>query len=209
MSRIGAAFTSAAKITVQLSQELKKGTFGCEIVKTMKILVHVCCAPCALFCFSRLKKEFSEVMGFWYNPNIHPYREYQKRLQSVKKWARETGMQIIYEDNYELKNFLRAVAYRESERCSICYYLRFQKTALFARRGKFDYFASTLLVSPHQNQKVIRAMAEAVGKEYTIKPYLTSFRESWRESRELSRNMGLYHQQYCGCIYSEAERYRG
>lgn len=175
----------------------------------MKILVHICCAPCALFCVPHLKGRFDEVLGLWYNPNIHPSTEYQKRLESVKKWAKETGANVIYEDTYELENFLRQLVYRESSRCRICYYLRLTKAALFARRGKFDYFTSTLLISPHQNQNLIIEVAKAVGEEYKVKPYLTSFREGWRESREYSKRMGLYHQNYCGCIYSEKDRYRG
>jgi len=106
----------------------------------MKILVHICCAPCAVFCFPRLREEFDEVMGLWYNPNIHPFEEYQKRLEAVRKWAQKTGIRVIYEDKYELKEFLREVVYRESYRCRICYYLRFKKAAIFARRGRFDYW---------------------------------------------------------------------
>ncbi len=175
----------------------------------MRILVHICCAPCALHCFPRIKEEFEEVFGFWYNPNIHPFIEYKKRLDSVKNWAEKTGIRVIYQEKYELKDFLREVVYRESKRCSICYYLRFKKTAIFARRGKFDYFGSTLLSSPHQNYDLMRAIAEEVAREYSIKPYLKPYREGWKESRELSKKMGLYHQQYCGCIYSEEERFKG
>lgn len=147
-------------------------------------------------------------MGLWYNPNIHPYTEYQTRLASVRKWAKETGTRIIYQDEYELKSFLREVVYRESSRCRICYYLRLKKVAVFARRGKFDRFGSTLLYSPHQNQNLIKDVARAVGEEEGISPYLKSFSEGWRESKKLSRKMGLYHQQYCGCVYSEQERYK-
>jgi len=174
----------------------------------MRILVHICCAPCALYSFPRLKEEFEEVIGLWYNPNIHPFQEYSRRLDSLREWAKKENIKIIYENRYELQDFLREVVYRESRRCFICYYLRFRKTAIFARRGKFDYFGSTLLYSPHQNQDLIRTVAEAVGKEYSIKPYLRFFKEGWKESRKLSRQMGLYHQQYCGCVYSEEERYR-
>ena len=170
--------------------------------------MHICCAPCALFCFPRLKEKFNEVMGFWYNPNIHPLREYQKRLESVKKWAQKTSTQVIYQDSYGLRDFLREIVYREEYRCRICYYLRFKKTAIFAKKGKFDYFGSTLLVSPHQNQSLMKNGAKAVAKEYSIEPYLDSFKKGWKENRELSRSMGFYHQQYCGCIYSEEERYK-
>ncbi len=174
----------------------------------MKILIHICCAPCALFCFPRLKEEFKEVMGFWYNPNIHPLKEYQKRLESVKKWAQKTGTKVIYQDSYGLRDFLREIVYRETDRCRICYYLRFEKTAIFAKKGKFDYFGSTLLVSPHQNQSLMKNTAKVVAKEHSIEPYLDSFKKGWKESRELSHRMGFYHQQYCGCVYSEEERYK-
>ena len=174
----------------------------------MCIRDSICCAPCALFCFSRLKEEFDEIMGLWYNPNIHPYVEYQKRLESVKRWAEKIGARVIYEDRYEMREFLREVVYRESQRCRICYYLRLRKAAIFAKKGKFDYFTSTLVVSPHQNQELIKNIAVAIGQEYGIKPYLRSFKEGWKESRELSKKMGLYHQTYCGCIYSEEERYK-
>lgn len=174
----------------------------------MQILFHICCAPCALHCFPRLKKEFDDIFGFWYNPNIHPLQEYRRRLNSVKEWAEKTNTRVIYEDKYELQDFLRGIAFRESNRCQICYYLRLKKTAIFARRGKFDFFGSTLLCSPHQNQDLIRNIAREIGEEYSINPYLKSFREGWKESKEVSREMDLYHQQYCGCIYSEAERFK-
>ncbi len=174
----------------------------------MKILLHLCCAPCAVYLFPKLRGEFQEVMGFWYNPNIHPFLEYQKRLETVKLWAEEEDARIIYLDEYDLKGWLRRVVYRESKRCFLCYELRLRQTAIFARRGKFDYFGSTLMISPHQDQKLLRELMEALGKEYGVKPYLKKIEEGWRKSRELSKKMGLYHQKYCGCIYSEAERYR-
>ncbi len=147
-------------------------------------------------------------MGFWYNPNIHPFLEYQKRLEAVKLWAKKEKVRIIYKDEYDLKGFLRRVVYRESKRCYLCYHLRLRQTAIFARKGKFDYFGSTLIISPHQDQKLLRELMETLSKEYGVKPYLRKIEEEWRKSRELSKKMGLYHQKYCGCIYSEAERYQ-
>jgi len=174
----------------------------------MKILFHICCAPCAVYPFLKLKEEFDEVMGFWYNPNIHPFLEYQRRLKAVRTWAEKQKTRIIYQDEYDLKGFLRRVVYRESERCFFCYQMRLEKTAIFARRGKFDYFGSTLLFSPHQKRDLFKEIAEAVGREYGVTPYLKSMEGGWRKSMELSRKMKLYHQEYCGCIYSEEERYR-
>jgi len=175
---------------------------------TMKILVHICCAPCAVYPFRKLQEEFETVIGLWYNPNIHPFREYQRRLEAVRRWSEMEGVRVIYQDNYDLKGFLRKVVFRESERCFFCYRMRLEKAAIFARRGKFDYFASTLALSPHQNQRIFQDVARSIGKEYGIKPYLNPLKGAWRKSMELSREMGLYHQQYCGCIFSEEERFR-
>jgi hypothetical protein len=146
-------------------------------------------------------------MGFWYNPNIHPFLEYQKRLEAVKLWAKKEDVRVIYKDEYDLEGFLRTMVYREPKRCFLCYELRLKQAAIFARRGKFDYFGSTLMVSPHQDQKLLRELLEALSKEYGVKPYLRKIEEGWQKSRELSKKMGLYHQKYCGCIYSEAEKY--
>ncbi|MCD6231950.1 epoxyqueuosine reductase QueH [Candidatus Aerophobetes bacterium] len=174
----------------------------------MKILMHLCCAPCAVYPFSKLREEFEEVMGFWYNPNIHPLVEYRKRLEAVKIWAEKEKIRVIYENEYGLRKFLRQVVYREERRCFFCYQMRLEKTAIFARRGKFDYFGSTLLFSPHQNQKIFREIIEELSKKYKVKPYLKQGKEWHKKSMELSKKMGLYHQQYCGCIYSEEERYK-
>jgi len=174
----------------------------------MKILVHICCAPCAVYPFRKLWEEFEQVLGFWYNPNIHPFLEYQKRLEAVKIWAEKEKVKVIYKDEYDIKKFLRQLVYRESQRCFFCYRERLEKTAIFARRGKFDYFSSTLILSPHQNQKLLKTTMEVVGKEYGVEPYLKKIEEGWQKGRQLSREMNLYRQQYCGCIYSEEERYK-
>ncbi len=174
----------------------------------MKILVHICCAPCAVYPFYKLKHDFEEVMGFWYNPNIHPFLEYQRRLEAVKVWAEKEEMRVIYQDEYDIKKFLRQVVYREPQRCLFCYYERLEKTAIFARRGEFDYFSSTLFLSPHQDQELLKTVIEAISKEYGVKPYLERIEGGWRKGIELSKKMKLYRQEYCGCIYSEEERYR-
>ena len=174
----------------------------------MKILVHICCAPCAVYPFRELKRDFEQVMGFWYNPNIHPFLEYQKRLEAVKIMAKKERVRIIYREEYGLEGFLRRVVYRESQRCLLCYYERLEKTAIFARRGEFDYFSSTLSLSPHQNQELLNAVIETISKKYGIKPYSENIQGRWQKGRELSQKMKLYRQEYCGCIYSEEERYR-
>lgn len=174
----------------------------------MKILIHICCAPCAVYSFGNLKEELEEVMGFWYNPNIHPFSEYQKRLEAVKIWAKKEEAKVIYKDEYDIKTFLRQVVYRESQRCLFCYHQRLEKTAVFARRGEFDYFSSTLILSPHQDQELLKTVIETISTKYGIKSYLRRIEGGRQKSRQLSKKMKLYHQQYCGCIYSEEERYK-
>jgi len=174
----------------------------------MKILMHICCAPCAVYPFLKLREEFEEIMGFWYNPNIHPLLEYRRRLEAVKIWAEKENVRVIYKDEYGLRKFLRQVVYREERRCFFCYQMRLEKTAIFARRGKFDYFGSTLFFSSYQKQKIFREIIEELGEKYKVKPYLNQGEEWHKKSMQLSKKMGLYHQQYCGCIYSEEERYK-
>ena len=173
----------------------------------MKILLHMCCANCALYPFQKLKKEGHEVFGFFYNPNIQPYQEYIKRREAVKKIEDLLEIRMIYQDRYELEEFLRKVVFREAERCRICYYLRLMATARIARKGKFKAFTSTLLGSKHQNHNLIKEIGLAAGKESGIAFYYSDFREGWAQGREMSKKLGLYRQQYCGCIYSEKERY--
>lgn len=172
----------------------------------MKILLHICCAPCGIYPSRKLGEKF-EVWCLWYNPNIHPYSEYKKRLEAVKLWEEKEEVKIIYEDSYNLVDFLRRVVYREEERCFFCYEMRLRKTAIFACRGKFDYFGTTLLFSPHQRKKELKEILLSLGKEYQVKPWLEEIGGAHRKSLELSRKMGLYHQTYCGCIYSEWERF--
>jgi predicted adenine nucleotide alpha hydrolase (AANH) superfamily ATPase len=148
-------------------------------------------------------------MGFFYNPNIHPYQEYQRRLEAVRRYEEEAAVKVIYQDEYDLEDFLRGVAFREDDRCRICYHLRLLATAKVAKHGKFAAFTTTLLHSRHQNHDLIKAIGETVGKEQGVQFLYKDFREGWREGIRESKALGLYRQSYCGCIYSEKERYLG
>jgi len=116
----------------------------------MKVLLHVCCGPCATFPVEALREAGHEVTGFWYNPNIHPYQEYMRRLEAARSYAEQVGLHLIVHDEYGLKAFVRAVAFREEQRHAVCYEMRLRRTAAVAKSGHFDAFTSTLLVSPHQ-----------------------------------------------------------
>ena len=173
----------------------------------MKILLHICCAPCAIMPVQTLRNKDFEVMGFFYRHNIHPYTECLKRQETLRKYAETAGLRVIYQEGYDMEGFIRNVVFREADRCNYCYHDRLRSTALVAKRGKFDFFTSTLLYSKFQKHELIKSMGESVGKSVGVPFYYADFRESWKEGIARSKEMGMYRQQYCGCIYSEKERF--
>jgi len=174
----------------------------------MKILLHVCCAPCAIYPFSRLREEGFEPAGFFYNPNIHPYLEYAKRLAAVREFAGRTGVAVTVRDGYDLDEFLVRVAGKGRNRCEQCYRMRLDAAGAAARAEGFGLFTTTLLYSRHQKHDLIRGVAKEMAWEHGVDLYYEDFREGWREGIVESKAMGLYRQQYCGCVYSERERYQ-
>jgi predicted adenine nucleotide alpha hydrolase (AANH) superfamily ATPase len=173
----------------------------------MKVLLHVCCANCAIYPIKTMRKEGLDVMGFFYRHNIHPYTECLRRQEALQSYSEQIDLKVIYQKGYDLEGFIRNVAFREAERCNYCYHDRLQSTALLAKRGKFDYFSTTLLYSKHQQHDLIRTMGEAIGKSTGIPFLYQDYREGWKEGIECSKQMGLYRQHYCGCVYSEKERF--
>ena len=175
----------------------------------MKVLLHICCANCAIYPLERIRERGDEVTGYSFNPNIHPYQEYQKRLASLKEYAEAVGLEVIYRDEYLLEEFLRNVSHRVEERCRYCYTVRLEATAREAKKNAFDQFSTTLLQSNHQNHLLIKETGDRLAEEVGIPFYYEDFRKGWKRGVEVSRAMGLYRQQYCGCIYSEKDRYAG
>ena len=174
-----------------------------------RVLLHVCCAPCMLYPLKILQGEGKEVFAFWYNPNIHPYTEYQKRRDCVRSTAESLGVRLIERDEYPLEEFLQMIAFREGKRCFLCHQLRLTATAQVAKKGRFNLFTTTLLYSKFQPHMMIKELGEGLAKRYGPRFLYRDFREGWKEGIEESKKMGLYRQQYCGCIYSEYERYGG
>ena len=146
-------------------------------------------------------------MGFFYRHNIHPYTECMKREETLKTYSETADLKVIWQEGYELEEFIRDAAFRESERCIVCYYKRLTATALLAKRGKFDAYSTTLLYSKFQNHELLREVGNAVGKKAGVKFLYRDFRHGWKHGIEESKKIGLYRQQYCGCIYSEKERF--
>ena len=175
----------------------------------MRVLLHICCAPCACYPIKVLKERGYEVVGLWYNPNIHPCTEFVKRMEAVKKLEEIEGIKVIYFDSYEPEKWFRAVAFREEKpiRCQICYSMRLEMAASVAKKGKFDVFTSTLFYSKYQKRELMVPLAENAAHKFGVNFLNIDFREGWKEGIEVSKDYGLYRQQYCGCLYSEKERY--
>lgn len=173
-----------------------------------KVLLHICCGPCASYPVPRLREEGFELMGYFGNPNIHPFTEYQKRKESLKDYAEKVGLKLVFEPDYRPMDYFQSITYRESRRCMLCYQIRLEAAARIARKGKFDYYTTTLLVSKYQKHELIREIGEAIGEKYEIPFLYRDFREGFRQTGSIAREMGLYRQQYCGCLYSEMERYQ-
>ncbi len=173
----------------------------------MNLLLHLCCAPCTLYPESILRPRAIAIRGFFYNPNIHPYTEYRRRLDALTAVASDIDLDLLVRDEYGLEAFLRAVAYREEERCQICYRMRLTAAAEAARTCGADAYSTTLLYSVYQKHEVVRRIGEEVGKDAGIPFYYEDFRPGWPEGVARSREMGVYRQSYCGCVYSERDRY--
>ena len=173
----------------------------------MRLLLHICCGPCAVYPVKELRSSGVEVTGFFYNHNIHPYTEFKQRLDALRAYAQSVELEVVYRDEYRLEEFLANVAGNPATRCGYCYRSRLEETAKAAAELGFAGYSSTLLYSRYQNQEVIRECGEQLGERYGVKFHYEDFRRGWQEGINLSKEMGLYRQKYCGCIYSEKERY--
>jgi hypothetical protein len=173
----------------------------------MKILLHICCAPCAIYPVGALTASRHRVHGFFFNPNIHPYQEFARRAATLEEYAAKTRLPMIWDRSYNLEDFLRNIVFREAVRCRFCYYLRLSATARVAKSGHFDAFTSTLLYSKFQNHELIRDLAQLVVQEVGVPFYYEDFRKGWAEGMAKTKKLGLYKQSYCGCIFSERDRF--
>lgn len=173
----------------------------------MKILLHICCAPCTIYPLEILRKEAGQVKGVFFNPNIHPFLEYKKRLDTVREYTAQAGLELAVAEGYPLEDFLLKTAALGKDRCSHCYEVRLRHTAEQARKGLFDAFTTTLLYSRYQKHDLLRATAENIAREFQVPFYYKDFRVGWEEGVRQSKEMGLYRQKYCGCVFSEKERF--
>jgi len=173
----------------------------------MKTLLHICCAPCANQCIASLRDEGIDVSGYWYNPNIHPFTEYRSRRNCLRDYAAEINLPLIEQNDYGLRPFVRTVAEDIAGRCVKCYEMRLYRTAEYAAQNGFDAFTSSLFISPYQKHDLMAEVAERAAFENGIQFLYRDFRPLFKAGQEYAREHGFYMQKYCGCVFSEEERY--
>ncbi len=174
----------------------------------MKLLMHTCCAPCSVYCIDRLRKEGIEPTVYWYNPNIHPYKEYEARRECLREYTKSVNVNAIFEEDYGLKEFCKNTINDLENRCTnYCYKVRLEKTVQYAKQNGYDTFTSTLFVSPYQKHEELKKICEELAEKYDMKFLYIDFRVGFREGQAKARELGLYMQKYCGCIFSEEDRY--
>lgn len=178
----------------------------------MKILMHICCSNCAIYPVKTLKDEGHIITGLWFNPNIHPYQEYQDRLNALKKLQDMWNLNIEYIDYYGLyetswrDEYFKNVINKENKRCEYCYKSRLEETAKKAKEIDAHAFTTSLLVSPYQKFDMIVDIGRMMQEKYSVEFYGEDFRKGFSECKRLAREFELYRQKYCGCIYSREEQ---
>lgn len=176
-------------------------------MQTRELLLHICCAPCSIYSWEALKKKGFKPYGVFFNPNIHPYREFSRRIEALRSLTRQEGREVIIDESYRLEDFLRLVVHHEEQRCQLCYRLRLEETARQAAEKGIECFSTTLLLSPYQKHELLKNTGEEIARERGLQFVYEDLRSGFRQSIRMAREKGLYLQGYCGCIYSEKERY--
>ena len=170
--------------------------------------MHPCCAHCSLSCIDPLRAEGIEPVAFWYNPNIHPWKEYEARRDCLLAYAPTIEMQVIVDEDYGLRTFVEHVASDIDHRCTYCYQHRLEETARYAAEHGYEAFTSTLLASLYQDHDGIKAAAEKYARQYGVEFLYRDFRPNFRAGNQRARELGFYMQKYCGCVFSEQDRYQ-
>ena len=195
-------------------QNLMDGIIEKEKGNRPTLLLHACCAPCSSYVLEYLSNYF-KITIYYYNPNIYPYDEYKKRYNEVLLLIRKMAPPdvCVIEADYENDEFEKFANPMKNEkeggpRCFKCYELRLRKTVEYAKKNKFDYFTTTLSISPYKNVKKLNEIGETLEREYDVKYLYADFKKKngYIRSIELSRKYNLYRQDYCGCKYSKAQR---
>ena len=173
------------------------------------VFLHTCCAPCLVKCQEVLINEGFLPTLFWYNPNIHPFTEYRARKETLIAYANDKNLKLIMQDTYGLRYFVNEVYpnLAGKERCEKCYKIRLEETAKQATASGYEYFSTTLLISPYQKHELIKKICLDLENRYKIKFLYRDFRPFFKQGQQEARKLGFYMQKYCGCVFSEEERY--
>ncbi len=179
-----------------------------ETSKSSRILLHSCCAPCTLYPMARLMSQGFAVTGFFFNPNIHPFSEFEKRLAAVSEYYRVTKVGLIVDPSYNVGDFLREVFASTTRRCETCWRMRLKAAFVKGKEIGVDAVTTTLFYSIYQDHDTLRGIAREESADSGVDVYYEDFRTGWHEGQRRARAMGVYRQKYCGCIFSEEERYK-
>ncbi len=174
-----------------------------DATDSRSIFLHVCCGPCAEWPVRVLQEEGYNLTAFYYNPNIHPLYEHDRRRENARKLMEFRNVPFLQDDTY-MEDEWRAHAWigKYSSHCEMCYDVRMRKTAEEAARRGFPAFSTTLLVSPYQDHEGILSAAKKAAAEFGVEFFYRDFRPGYREGQNMAREDGLYRQKYCGCILS-------
>ncbi|MCX8095067.1 MAG: epoxyqueuosine reductase QueH [Caldisericia bacterium] len=172
-----------------------------------KLLIHTCCAPCSILVIENFKKNYDLTL-FFYNPNIHPYKEYLERLNAFKIFSKNQNINYII-GKYEYKDYFINVTKNLNDRCLFCYQLRLNQTAIIAIELNIMNFTTTMLYSPYQKHESIKSIGEIIANNYKLNFIYFDLRDKYFDGVKLSKDYNLYRQKYCGCIFSEIERFGG
>ncbi|MEW5921963.1 MAG: epoxyqueuosine reductase QueH [Bacillota bacterium] len=173
----------------------------------MDLLLHICCAPCSIFSWEYFSGLGYSPRGYFFNPNIHPYREFVRRMETLRDFGRRENRPVIFNEDYLLEDFLSMAIDHESNRCHNCYRMRLLETARKAREAGIGHFSTTLLISPYQKHVLLKSVGEEAAQRHGVNFVYADLRSGFRESMEQARKKEIYRQGYCGCIFSEKERY--
>jgi hypothetical protein len=173
----------------------------------LKLLLHCCCGPCSLEVAEHFRSLGYEVTGWFFNPNIHPAAELARRTATMIEAAQAAGLPVVGEDSITpLSEFLLRLARNRGRRCRACYRLRLDEAARQAAAGGYDAFATTLTISPYQDQEAIAQIGESAAEAAGVRFFFADLRDHYHTSADRAREIGLYRQNYCGCVFSALER---
>lgn len=172
----------------------------------MKLLLHTCCGPCSIYPLEQLRRDH-DISAFFFNPNIHPYLEFKRRQETLLTYCEAENIPVVDKGEYGLTEYLRKVAYSEEVRCRICYQWRMEETAKRAAQDGFEGFSTTLLYSRFQDHEELKKCGFELAYRYGITYVYEDLRAGWQYGIDKSREYAMYRQPYCGCIFSEQDRY--